>query len=112
MKTTVEQFIAPYIETVERECLIGATRITRVKRGVKLQIIETSDIGDDINAGYGRNVVGLSDEDATIIEHYNYPEDVPFKGHTLFVTKDVCNENDDVLCSLDLDTMEMTTCNS
>lgn len=112
MKTTIEQFIAPYIETVERECLIGSTRMTRVKRGVDIQIIETSDIGDNICAAYGHRIVGLSDEDATIIQHYNYLDDVPFKGHTLFVRKDDCNDNDDVLCSLDLDTMEMTTYNS
>jgi hypothetical protein len=110
MKTTIAEFIAPYIETQVSECLIGARVSSREIFKFTIRLIETIDIEFDENGefdtGYGRRIVELTETYAIINYGYGDTEDVRLTDeYTIYIES---WEKEKVLCSLDLKTMEVT----
>jgi hypothetical protein len=110
MKTTIAEFIAPYIETKVSECLIGATLSSREKFQFTIGLLETRDIEFDengfVSTEYGRRILELTEKCATISYWYGDTEDVRLTDeHTIYIEQ---WEHEKLLCSLDLKTMEVT----
>ena len=110
MKTTIAEFIAPYIETKAFECLIGSKVSSIVKFEFSIELIETNDIEFDENGefdgGYGRRILQLTEKCATINYGYGDTENVRLTDeHTIYIEQ---SEHEKLLCSLDLKTMEVT----
>ncbi len=111
MKTTIAEFIAPYIETKVSECLIGARLSSREKFQFTIGLLETRDIefykNGFVSTEYGgRRIIELTETYATIIYHYGDTEDVSLTDeHTIYIES---WENKKALCTLDLKTMEVT----
>jgi hypothetical protein len=72
MKTTIKEFIAPYIETITTPCLIGSITSSSAKYSIvhKIGLIETNDIEFDENGcvdfSLGREISRLTETEAWI----------------------------------------------
>jgi hypothetical protein len=110
MKTTIAEFIAPYIETKSYDFLIGSKVSSIEKFEFSIKLIETNDIEFDekgvFDGGYGRRILELTENCATIDYGYRDTEDVRITDeHTIYIES---WEHKKLLCSLDLKTMEVT----
>lgn len=63
MKTTIKEFLTPYLEVVTREnVLVGEVSISKLKDGYFLDVIETIELSNPDWIGLDRNVGYLDDK--------------------------------------------------
>jgi hypothetical protein len=91
MKTTIKEFIAPYVETITTPCLIGSITSSCAKYSIvnKIGLIETKDIEFDENGcvdfGYGREISRLTETKAWVWV-YNEQDDVELtEQHSIYI---------------------------
>jgi hypothetical protein len=108
MKTTIKEFIAPYIETITTPCLIGSITSSRVNYSTReIGLIETNDIEFDKNGcvdfGLGRDISRLTETEAWVWV-YNDQDDVKLtEQHSIYIEP----MNSDEAFVLDLKTMSV-----
>lgn len=92
MKTTIKEFIAPYVETITTPCLIGSITSSRAKYSIvyKIGLIETKDIEFDENGcvgfGHGREISRLTETKAWVWVFYNEQDDVELtEQHSIYI---------------------------
>ena len=109
MKTTIKEFIAPYIETITTPCLIGSITSSRVNYNIvhDIGLIETNEIEFDENGcvdfGYGRTISRLTETEAWVWV-YNEQDDVKLtEKHSIYIEP----MNSEEAFVLDLKTMSV-----
>ena len=115
MKTTIAEFIAPYIETyTHAPCLIGTTQSSCIKSEYYFYLIETVDLNNiysnpnDERNNRGFQITALDDTEAQIDAYYHEYEWVELTDElSIYVRPSKLNDWT-VVCSLDLKTMEAT----
>ena len=116
MKTTIAEFIAPYIETyAHKNCLIGTTQSSCIKSEYYFYLIETvylnniySNPHDESNIR-GFQITALDDTEAQIDAYYHEYEWVELTDElSIYVRPSKLNDWT-VICSLDLKTVEAKT---
>ena len=111
MKTTIKEFIAPYIETITTPCLIGSITSSRVNYSIvhDIGLIETNDIefyeNGCIDFSSGRNITRLTETKAWINVFFgNEEEDVTLtEKHSIYIEP----RNSEEAFVLDLKTMSV-----
>ena len=96
MKTTIKEFIAPYIETITTPCLIGSITSSRVNYNIvhDIGLIKTNDItfyecqgnhNGCVDFGSGMGITRLT-ETIAWISVYNDTEDVMLtEQHSIYI---------------------------
>jgi hypothetical protein len=109
MKTTIKEFIAPYVETITTPCLIGPITSIRVNYSIvhNIGLIETNEIEFDENGcvdfGYGRIISRLTETEACVWV-YNEEDKVELtEQHSIYI-EPMNSEEVIVLC---LETMSV-----